>query len=561
MSYRGYDSDETLAPGELTRVQSKWGGCGPWLWVGIGVVVLVLCLVVAAAVGGYFFLLPGGGAPFLRQTPSAVAGTPQIPGGVPQVPGGTPQAFGVTPQVPGGTLQVPTGPVLGETPGVTPGATEEATQEPTPGEGTLVIPGGVEIPTISLTPGASPAAGPTLGPITFASGVSDSNEPVNPGTSFSATVKEIYAFFDYSGMADGMTVERVWYLNDEETARGSDSWTLGESGTTNVSLYTQSGTLNPGTYKLELYVDGELLQSGTFTIEKAGPVPSKTPKPPVARAAKITYAAWDGGKYQIHVMNIDGSGDAWLVGPGDGPSWKPDGSLISFYGEEGISTVEGEGGNGLWVVATEGADKGKVAKYIGDANIRYTQWSPDGTRIAYDSQRGGGPHQIYVCEVAKGPNACESWGPQGEFPAWNPGSDKIVYRNCDEGRCTLGTVNIVKSAWDQGSKVRIPNTDDDFFPAWSPDGKYIAFARKQSNSNFDIYIIKPDGSGLKQLTDDPALDVLPAWTPDERIVFRSSRGGSWGIYIVNSDGSGQKKINDAMAGPDWGRAGLSAIGQ
>jgi TolB protein len=64
-----------------------------------------------------------------------------------------------------------------------------------------------------------------------------------------------------------------------------------------------------------------------------------------------------------------------------------------------------------------------------------------------------------------------------------------------------------------------------------------------------------DGSGITRLTSDPAVDAMPAWLPDgSGLLFRSSRGGSWGIWIMNADGSGQRKIIDAPAGNDWGRA-------
>jgi Tol biopolymer transport system component len=525
MGSYGYDPETTLAG---QRHSPTGGGRGPWLWVGLGAVVFVLCLCVTAAVASYFFYFKDRGL-VAYGTPSATgAGLGEKPQVATQMPGtaeaGPPGEVSPSPEPPG----------IGEGTEPPPG-TEEPTVTPTWGA-------------ISL-PEATPAGPPTIGAITFASGISDAGEPEGPGSEFSSTTKEIYAFFDYSGMSDGAAFERAWYLDGQETARGSAAWSEGESGKAHLRLYAQADVLEPGKYELQLYLDGKLLQTGTFTVKRPAAAPTK---PPAAGPVKVVYAAWDGGKYQLHVMNLDGSDDMWIFGPGDSPSWKPDGTMVSVFAEEGAKFA-----NGLYIVTADGSQMGN--KFIGDANIRYTQWSPDGTRIAYDSQRGGGSHQIYVCDLRKGPDACESWGPQGEYPAWNPQSDKIVYRNCDDGKCTLGIINISDGSWDHGSKTRIPNTGEDFFPAWSPNGRQIAFARKMSDSNYDIFVVGVDGSGLTQLTDDPALDVLPAWTPDGRILFRSARGGEWGIYIMNGDGSGQEKIKSAAAGPDWGGAGISAV--
>src|SRR3972149_4877919 len=66
----------------------------------------------------------------------------------------------------------------------------------------------------------------------------------------------------------------------------------------------------------------------------------------------------------------------------------------------------------------------------------------------------------------------------------------------------------------------------DGFPAWSPDGGRIAFY-SANDLQRDIYVARADGSGLANLTDDPAEDALPAWSPDgARIAFYSDRDGN-----------------------------------
>jgi len=69
----------------------------------------------------------------------------------------------------------------------------------------------------------------------------------------------------------------------------------------------------------------------------------------------------------------------------------------------------------------------------------------------------------------------------------------------------------------------------------------------------DIYVINADGSDLTQLTDDPAADYDPAWSPDgTRIAFRSRRDGNDEIYVMNADGSRQRRLSqDYGERPAW----------
>jgi Tol biopolymer transport system component len=76
------------------------------------------------------------------------------------------------------------------------------------------------------------------------------------------------------------------------------------------------------------------------------------------------------------------------------------------------------------------------------------------------------------------------------------------------------------------------HTADDGFPAWSPDGRKIAFTSDRTG-NFDIWVMDSDGGNQSQLTTHSADDGFPAWSPDGRkIAFESDRTGNFDICVL-----------------------------
>ena len=98
------------------------------------------------------------------------------------------------------------------------------------------------------------------------------------------------------------------------------------------------------------------------------------------------------------------------------------------------------------------------------------------------------------------------------------------------------------------------NPADDQFPAWSPDGKWIAF-QSDRNGNTDIFIMRPDGSQATPLTNHSAYDGIPAWSPDGQwIAFQSDLDGQFEIYVMRPDGSQQTRLTNhasVSSAPAW----------
>lgn len=115
---------------------------------------------------------------------------------------------------------------------------------------------------------------PRFGEITFASG-QQNDAPVGVGTQFPSGTKEIYAFFDYQGMTDGLQWRQIWYVDGESGLDTSDTWEAGGQGNFWISINSRQG-LPDGDYLLELYVGDRLAQQGEFTI---GAGSGTTPQP------------------------------------------------------------------------------------------------------------------------------------------------------------------------------------------------------------------------------------------------------------------------------------------
>ena len=96
---------------------------------------------------------------------------------------------------------------------------------------------------------------------------------------------------------------------------------------------------------------------------------------------------------------------------------------------------------------------------------------------------------------------------------------------------------------DGGNSSTSPTTQPfDNAPAWSPDGRQIAF-ESDRGGGLDIYVMNADGSAVKRLTNDPATDSEPAWSLDGKsIAFWSTRDGNAEIYVTNANGRHQVNL-------------------
>jgi len=431
---------------------------------------------------------------------------------------------------------------------------------------------------------------PELGSITFAIGATDDYEPVEPAETFEAGITEIHAIFEYSGMSTDYAWERVWYLDGNEILRSPqegnppEAWSGAQAGVFDYFINNNDDPLPSGEWTLEIYVEGEVLSSGSFVIEgeeepelaaadeetehaadlEPTPTATATSTPPPATSASsgggtfsLAYTKWDGGQHNLYVADTSGNGERLILGRAAGPSWSADGNTLFFYGEQGVDRQYINGieyvfdgvSNGVVAMTASplpsSPDQARLTQGIDwkQGAARWTNVSPDGKMVAFDANFSG-DFRIYFLGTDENQQfRFEIIGEQGD---WSPDSQRLVYRSGRDG-----ITGIWISNRDDSGHTNITQSGSDSFPAWSPDGRTIAFSRDEGG-NVDIYTMSPDGSNLQRLTEAQGPDTLPTFTPTGDIIFRSARSGSWAIWKMSRTGGGQTEIiADAGVGPDW----------
>jgi TolB protein len=264
------------------------------------------------------------------------------------------------------------------------------------------------------------------------------------------------------------------------------------------------------------------------------------PAPPAASqlAGTLVFQASSGGP--IYLMNADGSGLRRLTAGLD-PSLSPDGSQVAF--------TRWDVPRGLYIMTGEG-DAARLL--IGENQIKSPTWSPDGTRLAFNQQRGGSEARTF------------SFPGFGEFtipadPYWRlgvVGADGNDRENLPDQRHSFNpswhSQGILYAAKDglhlttEGGETRpVYRTIQPVRnPSFSPDGRFIV-ATMEFHDHWEIIRLNADGSGLVRLTPTRTGEhsVAPAWSPDGRhVVFLTDREGPWTLWVMDAEGGNPRPL-------------------
>jgi Tol biopolymer transport system component len=228
------------------------------------------------------------------------------------------------------------------------------------------------------------------------------------------------------------------------------------------------------------------------------------------------------------------------------------------------------GNSSIQIMRADGSDKRKVfeseGRGLADAKVRMglagafqPTWSPDGEWIAFGlgywfNERNTMTAALWrVRRDGSGAEQLTDGTLHSGFPSYSADGKELVYRVWSAKEKGLRVLNL------ETRKSRVLTDGLDNLPGWSPDGKRIVFTRRGTDGNYDVYTIKPDGTGLFRCTEHESGDGHAVWSADGRILWSGSQHGfrdeaalyeqtfqQYGqIYVMNADGTGKRILTDS----------------
>jgi Tol biopolymer transport system component len=285
---------------------------------------------------------------------------------------------------------------------------------------------------------------------------------------------------------------------------------------------------------------------------------------------RIAFSQWDllpggnlSGHSNVYTINPDGTGRLQLTHVGTkqaagAPDWSPDGTKIVYESNQ-------TGDYRIWVMNADGSGQTQLTNAPGFMDLE-PAWSPDGRHIVFSrcTEQPGGTGCDLEMMTAAGTGVRQLAGGHWSWVRAEYSPDgRYIVAAADRGGF-LSTLWVMRSNGTGLHRITSPSLEA-FWPDWSPDGRGILFTDNCCQGGSNVWTVRPDGTGLRKLTHFgpmPLQGGFASYSPDGRQIVLQyngkcpARGICQYFYVMNADGSGLRPVHTSVPNTfltDWGR--------
>lgn len=267
---------------------------------------------------------------------------------------------------------------------------------------------------------------------------------------------------------------------------------------------------------------------------------------------KIVFNSTRDGNTEIYVMDTDGSQQIRLTKHPDAdfqPVWSPTGEQILFVSNR-------DGVDDLYLMDANGENVRRVFQKI--ASREQPAWSPDGKQIAYLGNKGN-DWAIYIATLDGREERLATCGRSGGFPAWSPDETEIIFPK--GGLVDRPNPLVIINLHTRRQEILQPEPQLHMFrPAWSMDGKTIAFSHVEKLGGKGpitgtLYTVNRDGSNLREIIPEKEpISEHPVWSPSgNELAYHRKVGENWQIFKIDLTSRQSKQLTSHGINvyPNW----------
>ena len=293
---------------------------------------------------------------------------------------------------------------------------------------------------------------------------------------------------------------------------------------------------------------------------------SSTPRAPNLHG-KILFIR-EGGKYSevtVFTAAANGTNVRRLSDFGEGPRFSPDGTEVMMAGptSDGQRITAG-------IIHSDGSHLQRIPLRDPSLNLGVGAWAPSGKRLALEGWDDSDPERngVYLVGVPDGTGLIRlTKHPDHDIPMdFSPDGSQIVFLRAEPDTDPVtGSLYVVNVDGTGVHRITPPGLDVGATARWAPNGKEIVFSGPSTEPQGSIRVVRPDGTGLRKIFEDPkgGTAAAPTWSPDgHKIMFaliKASAPHTPGLQpdnlcVINEDGKGFTVVLDTpdyKSQPDW----------